>query len=195
MSHAKLIAVCAILLLCCAGMIAQNEPLPVHINPRTENTSTADANSAPPALASAEQVNRVEARLNQYFKDYRNAQWSYSWAYHICIYGAAILSALSALLSKVHLNAFGLTDSTRRDNWTASLAAIAAVLIAVSTAGKLQDSWQTNRTKRYAVESLLNQLATDQNLTSGDLEAYGKKLSLIIDPNTPVESKTVGPQK
>ena len=43
--------------------------------------------------------------------------------------------------------------------------------------------------------SLLNQLTTDQNLTSEDLEAYGKRLSLIIEPNTAaVDTKTVSPR-
>ena len=177
MTHFRLIALCAILLASCAVVVAQNEP--ASVNPSS-------------AQASPEQVARVEARLQKYFTDYRNAQWSYSWAYHICIYGAAILSALSALLSKIHITAFGLKDSTRRDNFTASFAAIAALLIAISSAGKLQDSWQANRTKRYAVESLINQLATAQNPTGADLEGYGKRLSLIIDPNTPVDTKTVG---
>jgi len=192
MSHVTLIALCA-LLLCFAVTVAQPA---VNTNPQNGSTPAGSSNSAASVQASPEQVNRVEERLREYFTDYRNAQWRYSWAYHICIYGAAVLSALSALLSKVHVRAFGLTEPSRRDNWTASLAAIAAVLIAISTAGKLQDSWQTNRTKRYAVESLLNQLATDQNLTSDDLEAYGKRLSLIIDPNTAaVDSKIVIPNK
>jgi len=190
MSHTQLIAWCAVLL-CCVVMLAQPS-----VNANAQNASPAASNSNGGTPASAEQVNRVEERLNRYFTDYRNAQWSYSWAYHICIYGAAILSALSALLSKVHVKVFRLTEPTRRNNLTASFAAIAALLIAISTAGKLQDSWQANRTKRYAVESLLNQLITDQNLTSEDLEAYGKRLSLIIDPNTAtVDTRTVGPQK
>jgi hypothetical protein len=186
MSRANLIALCAILLLCCAVMIAQP---PATTNPQNGNTAAANPNSGSSGQVSPEQVKRVEETLKEYFTDYRNAQWSYSWAYHICIYGAAILSALSALLSKVHVNAFGLKEPTRRDNLTASFAAIAALLIAISTAGKLQDSWQTNRTKRYAVESLLNQLRTDQNLPSDELEAYGKRLALIIDPNTATVSR------
>jgi hypothetical protein len=185
MSQAKLIALCTVLLLGCLPVAAQSETPTPDTNAQTKST-----------LASSEQVSRVEARMNDYFQDYKTYQWTYSWAYHICIYGAAILSALAALLTKVHIKAFGLQDPTRRDNSTASLAAIAALLVAVSTAGKLQESWQTNKTKRYAVESLLNQLTTDQNLTSDDLEAYGKRLSLIIDPNTAiVESKTVSPTK
>jgi len=173
-------------------VVAQPEA-PINTNAQPGSTSAGPDSALPGgAITTSEQVSKVEVRLNRYFTDYKNAQWRYSWAYHICIYGAAILSALSALLSKIHIKAFGLKEPARRDNATASLAAIAALLIAISTAGKLQDSWQTNKTKRYAVESLLNQLATDQNLTSEDLEAYGKRLSLIIDPNTAiVNSKTV----
>ena len=187
MSRTNVIILYLMLLLCCIIGSAQSE---TSANTNTQSGSTAASSSTP---ASAEQTTKLEARLNNYFIAYRNAQWRYSWAYHICIYGAAIFSALAALLSKIHIKSFGLADQSRRDNWTASLAAMAALLIAISTAGKLQDSWQENRPKRYAVEGLMNQFAAEQNPTSEELEAYGKRLALVIDPNTaPVELRTEG---
>ena len=64
------------------------------------------------------------------------------------------------------------------------MAAGAALLIAISTAGNLADSWQDNKKKRYAIESLVNQLEVEHDPTYDDLEAYGKRLALILDPNT-----------
>jgi hypothetical protein len=179
-----LIALCVAPLLCCVAGVAQSETSAMHDQPGSTPVSSSASPGGNGTVASPEQVSKLEARLDRYFTDYRNAQWRYSWAYHTCIYGAAILSAFAALLSKIHVKAFGLEDPTRRDNWTASAAAIAALLIAVSTAGKLQDSWQENKIRRYEVESLRNQFAAEQNLTSEELEAYGKKLALIVDPKT-----------
>ena len=134
--------------------------------------------------APVEQKAALTDKLKDYQSNYKSAQWRYSWAYHFCVYAAAILSALAAWLSKVHVKRLGLDDPTRRDNWTASMAAGAALLIAISTAGELADRWHDNKKKRYAVESLLNQFEAEQDPTSAELEAYGKRLALIVDPGT-----------
>ena len=196
MNRANLVALCITLLLCCIAGVAQSETSVTNTQPGSTSAGNSASSSGAGTAASPEQINKLEARLDRYFTDYRNAQWRFSWAYHICIYGAAILSALAALLSKAHLKVFGLEDPARRDNWTASLAAVAALLIAISSAGKLQESWQENMSKRYDVEGLVNQLAAEQNPTSEELEAYGKSLALIIDPHTVlVDPRNICPKK
>ncbi|HEX3560894.1 MAG TPA: hypothetical protein VHU19_16955 [Pyrinomonadaceae bacterium] len=196
MNRTNLIALCIALLLCCIAAVARSETSVTSTQPGSASAGNSASSSGAGTAASPEQINKLEARLDRYFTDYRNAQWRFSWAYHICIYGAAILSALAALLSKARLKVFGLEDPARRDNWTASLAAVAALLIAISSAGKLQESWQENMSKRYDVESLVNQLAAEQNPTSEELEAYGKRLALIIDPHTVlVDPRNVCPKK
>ncbi|MEP7147950.1 MAG: hypothetical protein ABI857_03615 [Acidobacteriota bacterium] len=197
MNRTTFAVICLGLFLFCVAGIAQTET-PANIQTVSEPTTNSNSPSSGGTgiEASPEHAVKLEQRLNSYWTDYKYAQWRYSWAYHICVYGAAILSALAALLSKVHIKVFGLDHATRRDNWTASLAAVAAVFIAISTAGTLSESWQENMKKRYAVESLLNQLTFDQHPTSNKLEAYGKKLALIIDPNTElVDVKTAGTEK
>jgi len=146
----------------------------------SQSTTPSTTNIAAPD----EQKMTFAENLTKYHEDYRCAQWRYSWAYHFCVYVAALLGALAAWLSKVHVKLLGMDDPARRDNWTASMAAGSALLIAISTAGNLADSWQENKRRRYAVESLKTQLAVEQNLTVDELEAYGKRLALIIDPNT-----------
>lgn len=146
--------------------------------------SQTPAPNAPAVSATAEQKTALAERLRNYKDEYRSAQWRYSWAYHFCVYLAAILSALAAWFSKVHVKRLGTEDPTRRDNLTASMSAAAALLIAISSAGSLADRWQDNKKTRYAIESLLNQVEAEQDPTPQELEAYGKRLALIIDPNT-----------
>lgn len=168
------------LVLGCIAVIAQGDTPSTNTQPGSSPTSASTTAEAP---ATPEQRSNLENRLSNYLSDYKAAQWRYTAAYHTCIFGAAIFSALAALLVKVRVTMFGLRDRTRRENWTATTAAIAALLITISTAGNLQQSWQDNMTRRYAVESLLNLFKADQNLTSNEIEDYGKKLAQITDRN------------
>jgi hypothetical protein len=164
-----ILVLCLTLYLCAIAPAEQNE------------TPVSSVNTS---VASGDQKSALVQKLVTYRDNYRAAQWRYSWAYHFCVYFAAILSALAAWLSKVHVKRLGMDDPARRDNWTASMAAGATLLIAISTAGGLADRWQDNKKQRYAIESVLNQFEAEQNPTSEELEAYGKRLALIIDPNT-----------
>ena len=99
------VAIWIAVFLCGTVALAQTMAPPSNSNSSPLNTQ----------IASVDDKSALIVKLEDFGSGYRVAQWRYSWAYHFCIYLAAVLSALAAWLSKVHVKSLGMDDPTKRD--------------------------------------------------------------------------------
>lgn len=84
------------------------------------------------------------------YKEYRGNATLWSVAYFGCLFGSAFASALAGVVLKLDV----LKDSARKNDAAAALAAIAALLVTLSTSGDFQRKWQANRVAADAMENL-----------------------------------------
>jgi hypothetical protein len=85
------------------------------------------------------------------YREYRANAVRWSFAYFGCLFGAAFASALAGVVLK--LDVLKDRPSLKNDS-AAALAAIAALLITLSTSGDFQRKWQANRIAADAMENL-----------------------------------------
>jgi hypothetical protein len=113
------------------------------------------------------------------YREYRANAVRWSFAYFGCLFGAAFASALAGVVLKLDI----LKDrpSLKNDS-AAALAAIAALLITLSTSGDFQRKWQANRIAADAMENLSYDLlkggkALDRNLILDRIKAINEARS------------------
>lgn len=85
------------------------------------------------------------------YREYRANAVRWSFAYFGCLFGSALASASAGVVLK--LEALKSRPSLKNDS-AAALAALAALLITLSTSGDFQRKWQANRTAADAMENL-----------------------------------------
>lgn len=110
------------------------------------------------------------------YHEYRANAARWSGVYFSCLFGAAFLSALAGLVLKLEL----LQAWPRfRNDFAATAAMIAALLITLSTSGDFQRKWQANRIAAAAMENLGYDLITAK--TSAEFEAVVAEIQAIND--------------
>jgi hypothetical protein len=100
------------------------------------------------------------------YHEYRSNSILWSFAYFGCLFGSAFASALAGVVLKLDV----LKDRPSLKNDTAaSLAAIAALLVTLSTSGDFQRKWQANRIAADAMENLSYDLLRAEKPLGRDL--------------------------
>lgn len=99
------------------------------------------------------------------YREYRANSVRWSAAYFGCIFGSAFLSALAGVVLKLESLA---GKPALKNDLAASFAAVAALLITLSTLGNFQRNWAANRIAASKMENLAYELlkpetATDRN--------------------------------
>ena len=108
------------------------------------------------------------------YREYRANTVRWSAAYYGCLFGAALFSALSALVLKLEL----LDERPKlRNDLAAGMATLAALLITLSTTGDFQRKWQANRMAAAEVENLAYELTRPSAGT--DLDAIVTRIQAI----------------
>jgi hypothetical protein len=92
--------------------------------------------------------------LNNYH-EYRANTVRWSAVYYFCLFGSALFSALAALFLKLEI--LGERPKLRNDV-SACLATLAALLITLSSIGDFQRKWAANRIAASAMENLAYEL-------------------------------------
>jgi hypothetical protein len=119
-----------------------------------------------------EQKKRFEAQLRERGNWYLRGRRQWSFAYHFTIFASATLSAVAAVMLQLQK-----LDIPFREDLASILAGLAAVLIAVNTAGGFSRKWQANRRSRDKIETLQNELIA-RDPTPEDIERLNK---LIVE--------------
>jgi len=92
--------------------------------------------------------------INNY-REYRSNTVRWSALYFGCLFGSAFLSAMAALFLKLEI----LNEQPKlRNDISASLATLAALLITLSSIGDFQRKWGANRVAASAMENLAYEL-------------------------------------
>jgi len=102
-----------------------------------------------PPMGSSER-NQLQNTLDHSFEEFRSNARNWSFAYHFFLFGAAILSAVAALVLKLE----GTLDIKKRNNWGAALAAVSALLVTIMASGGFQRKWEANRLAAFEVRNL-----------------------------------------
>jgi hypothetical protein len=98
----------------------------------------------------------VKEKIDEDYKEFREATRMWSGIYHTFQFGAAILSAAAALMLKLD----GVGSLQTRNNWGAALAAASAIFITLLTSGRFKDKWEANRVAAFAVRDLNYEVET-----------------------------------
>ncbi len=110
------------------------------------------------------------------YHEYRANAARWSGVYFSCLFGAALLSALAGLVLKLEL----LQAWPRfRNDFAATAAMIAALLITLSTSGDFQRKWQANRIAAAAMENLAYELVNAKS--TAEREAVIAEIQAIND--------------
>jgi len=110
------------------------------------------------------------------YREYRANAARWSGVYFTCVFGAAFLSALAGLVLKLEL----LQAWPRfRNDFAATAAMVAALLVTLSTSGDFQRKWQANRIAAAAMENLAYELINPH--TAADLKAIVAEIQAIND--------------
>jgi hypothetical protein len=110
------------------------------------------------------------------FREYRANAARWSGIYFTCVFGAAFLSALAGLVLKLEL----LQAWPRfRNDFAATAAMLAALLVTLSTSGDFQRKWQANRIAAAAMENLAYELISPK--AAADLKAIVAEIQAIND--------------
>lgn len=99
------------------------------------------------------------------YREYRANTVRWSAAYYGCLFGAALFSAMAALILKLEL----LGNRPRlRNDLAATMATVAALLVTLSTTGDFQRKWQANRMAAAEVANLAYELTRPSSATNLD---------------------------
>jgi hypothetical protein len=98
------------------------------------------------------------------YDEYRANSSRWSFAYFGSVFGAAILSAMAGVILKLDMLK---NHPAARQDVAAISAALAALLITLSTMGRFEEKWRANRLAASAMESTIYDLAQkDADLTA-----------------------------
>ncbi|HEY3569010.1 MAG TPA: hypothetical protein VGP73_13835 [Thermoanaerobaculia bacterium] len=118
-----------------------------------------------PKLVPAESKDLSTLVLANYH-EYRTNSILWSFAYFGCLFGSAFASASAGVVLKLDM----LKDRPAlKNDSAAALAAIAALLVTLSTSGDFQRKWQSNRIAADAMENLSYDLLRADKALSHDL--------------------------
>ena len=110
------------------------------------------------------------------YREYRANAARWSGVYFTCVFGAAFLSALAGLVLKLEL----LQAWPRfRNDFAATAAMLAALLVTLSASGDFQRKWQANRIAAAAMENLAYELITPKN--AAELDAVVAEIQAVND--------------
>lgn len=88
--------------------------------------------------------------------DYRSNSTRWSFAYFGCTFGSAVLGAFAGVILK--LDALAARDVLRKD-LASIFAAVAALLITLSTTGDFEQKWRANRIAASQMENIAYELS------------------------------------
>jgi hypothetical protein len=98
--------------------------------------------------------------VRDFRRQFRRGSAGWALTYHLCLFGAAVLSASAALMIKI----------SALDNLAAVLATLAALLTTLSAVGDFQRKWQGDRDAFYALDELLLRASDPQELSDPQLK-------------------------
>jgi hypothetical protein len=113
------------------------------------------------------------------YREYRSNSVRWSAAYFGCIFGSALLSALAGVVLKLESLA---ARPALKNDLAASFAAIAALLITLSTVGDFQRKWEANRIAAGAMENLAYELIKPERIV--DRSAILERIQEINEART-----------
>lgn len=113
------------------------------------------------------------------YEEYRANAVRWSAAYFGCVFGSATFSAAAGVLLKLEVLA---RWPNARSDLAALLAAMAALLVTLSTTGDFQRKWHANRTAAGAMENLAYELIKTDKSPSPD--AVLEKMQAITSART-----------
>lgn len=131
----------------------------------------------------------VVDKIRADYQEFRRAARNWSGVYHTFQFGAAMLSAVAALMLKIE----GVGNLQTRNDWGAALAAASTLFITLLTTGRFKDKWEANRIAAFAVRDLSYAIETtganlDQILT--DLRHIGlTRNNAIVGLPTTIDTK------
>jgi hypothetical protein len=135
------------------------------------------------ATASVKQKAIVDAIISHRTK-FRRGSAGWATAYHVSLFGAAILSATAALLLKI--------PETPSANAAAILATIAALLTTLSSVGSFESKWHADRDAFYRLDELL----LDARASDLDADKLRKRLHESCGSSAPAGSaRTTAPHR
>jgi len=105
-----------------------------------------------------DQRQTVVEKIEADHKEFRGAARMWSGVYHTFQFGAAILSAVAALVLKLD----GVGSLQARSTWGAALAAAVAIFIALLITGRFNGKWEANRVAAFAVRDLGYEIETTE---------------------------------
>lgn len=121
----------------------------------------------------------VAKRIEDDYTEFRKAARFWSGIYNTFQFGAAILSAVAALMLKLD----SVVSLQARNNWGAALAATSAIFITLLTTGRFKEKWEANRVAAFAVRDLGYEIETtgaDPDKILTDLRQIGLKRNNAI---------------
>jgi hypothetical protein len=114
-----------------------------------------------PPHSTSDNAREALVRKVQNFRDsFRRGSAGWAVAYHLSLFGAAVLSAAAALFIKL----------SNMENLAAVLATSAAVLTTLSSVGDFQRKWHADRDAFYALDELLLRASEPEALPDGRLK-------------------------
>jgi hypothetical protein len=106
----------------------------------------------------------IDEKIRDDHKWYLRGRRWWSFAHHLTLYGSAIASAASAIILQLQA-----LDGVYQKDLASILAGLAALLIALNTAGRFGRKWQTNRLSASRIAELQTDLMI-RDLTTADVE-------------------------
>ena len=115
--------------------------------------------SRPPDASETGARHNLLDQVRDFRRRFRRGSAGWALTYHLCLFGAAVLSASAALVIK----------TSDLDNLAAVLATVAAVLATLSSVGDFQRKWHANRDAFYALDELLLRAADPNEVSDRQL--------------------------
>ena len=103
----------------------------------------------PESLAADDYRGRLQTEVEKKYKEYYWGCMGWSLRYHLCLFGSIIASTLAASWLKLDL-----FKGEYQNDYSAALAILAAILTAITVAGRFSEKWRANRVSRSLTEQL-----------------------------------------
>jgi hypothetical protein len=124
--------------------------------PGTQNNNSTESGTST-AEMTPEELNELKQVLNETFETYDGKAWRTMIGYFFCVIGSVVLSAAAALLLQLRST----KNKPKVKDWSAILAASAAILITINTLVAFNDKWRVDRMAASEIIYLRNQLKAD----------------------------------
>jgi hypothetical protein len=125
----------------------------------------------PEPLAGNDYRGKLQTEVERKYREYYWGCMGWSFRYHLCLFGSIVASTLAASWLKLDL-----FKGEHQNDYSAALAILAAILTAITVAGRFSEKWRANRVSR----SLTEQLKLDLLDPAADVTQIREKLKETI---------------